>query len=132
MLSGAYNEQVVGRVIDLVHMCYTRTVDDTIGQDDVNYLDKIAAEIQRTADPDALPPDDDLPLYRQYAVLLLAKGEEVTAEDVHNAWAAWASDHDPESRNLLPFKELSIRSQRKDDPYVEAIHKVAKRLRFGE
>ena len=98
----------------------------------MNYLDKIAAEIQRTADPDAVPPDEDLPLYRLYAVLLLAKGQEVTTEDVHNAWAAWASDHDPENRNLLPFKELSLRVQRKDQAYVEVIHEVAERLHPNE
>ena len=94
----------------------------------MNYLDKVAAEIQRTADPAALPPDEDLPLYRLYAVLLLAKGKQVTAEDIHNAWAAWASDHDPDSRYLLPFKELSLRDQRKDDTYVDAVHRVAERM----
>ncbi len=97
-----------------------------------SYLDKIAAEIRRTADPEAAASDEDLPLYRLYAVLLLAKGQDVTAEDVHNAWAAWASEHEPESRNLLPFKELSLRVQRKDDTYVDAIHEVAKQMRLGE
>ncbi len=94
----------------------------------MNFLDLIAAEIQRTADADALPPDEDLPLYRLYAVLLLAKGECVTAEDVHNAWAAWASEHEAHSRNLLPYKELSLHAQKKDQLYVEAIHKVAHRM----
>lgn len=94
----------------------------------MNYLDKLAAEIQRTADPESQPPDEDLPLYRQYAVLLLAKGKEVTLEDVHNAWAAWASDHDPTSRSILPFKELSLSVQRKDQNYVDAIHAVAERM----
>ena len=98
----------------------------------MNYLDKLAAEIQRTADPEAMPPDEDLPLYRQYAVLLLAKGQDVTAEDVHNAWVAWASEYDPGSRDLLPFKELSLSVQRKDDMYVDAIHQVAERMRIGE
>ena len=76
----------------------------------MNYLDKLAAEIQRTADPSSRPPDEDLPLYRLYAILLLAKGQEVTAADVHNAWAAWASEHDPDSQHLKPFKELSLSS----------------------
>lgn len=98
----------------------------------MNYLDKIAAEIQRTVDADATPPDEDLSLYRLYSVLLLAKGQEVTAEDVHNAWIAWASDHDPESRHLLPFKELSLSVQRKDDQFVDAIHQVAALLRVGD
>jgi hypothetical protein len=90
-----------------------------------SYVDKIAAEIRRTADPDAALSDEDLPLYRIYAVLLLVKGRDVTAEDVHNAWAAWASEHEPESRDLLPFKELSLRVQRKDQLFVDAIHQVA-------
>lgn len=94
----------------------------------MNYLDRIAAEILRAADPEAAPPYEDLPLYRLYAVLLLAKGKDVTMEDVHNAWAAWASDHQPESRHILPFKELSLRVQRKDRIYVDAIHEVAARL----
>lgn len=94
----------------------------------MNYLDLLAAEIQRTAHPDATPPDEDLPLYRLYAVLLLAKGQDVTAEDVHNAWVAWASEHAPDSPSLKPFKELSLRNQRRDQPYVDAIHRVAARL----
>jgi hypothetical protein len=91
----------------------------------VNYLDQLAAEIQRTAHPESRPPDEDLPLYRQYAVLLLAKGEDVTADDVHNAWAAWAIDHEPDNQYIKPLKELSVRAQRKDEKYVEAIQKVA-------
>lgn len=99
-----------------------------IGIVTLNYLDLLAAEIQRIADPESKPVADDLPLYRQYAVLLLAKGTEVTAEDVHNAWAAWASDYDPNNRNLLPFKELSLSFQRMDEPYAEAIRAIARRL----
>jgi len=98
----------------------------------MNYLDKVADEIQRVADPQATPPDEDLPLYRLYAVLLLAKGKEVTLEDVHNAWVAWASNHEPDNRRILPFKELSLSTQRKDQIYVDAIHEVAARLRIGE
>lgn len=96
----------------------------------MNYLDKLASEIQRTAEPESVPPDDDLPLYRLYALLCLVKGSAVTDEDVHNAWAAWASDHDPDSQHLKPFKELSLSVQRKDVMYVDAIHQVAKGLKL--
>lgn len=96
----------------------------------MNYLDKLAAEIQRTAHPDSTPPDEYLPLYRQYAVLLLAKGEDITVEDVHHAWAAWASDHEPDSRNLIPFKELSLSVQQWDEVYVDAIKEVAQRMKL--
>jgi hypothetical protein len=95
-----------------------------------SYLDKIAVELRRTADPNAAQADEDLSLYRIYAVLLLTKGQEVVAEDVHNAWAAWACEHEPESGNLMPFKDLSLRVQRKDQPYVDAIHQVAERMRL--
>lgn len=98
----------------------------------MNYLDLLGSEIQRTADPEATPPDEDLPLYRNYAVLLLAKGQDVTLEDVHNAWAAWASEHDPDSRHLLPFKELSLNVQQRDQRYVDAIHAIAEKIRVGE
>ena len=96
------------------------------------YLDVIAADIQRSAEPNAAQQSEDLPLYRLYAILVLAKGQDVTAEDVHNAWVAWASEHEPENRNLLPFKELSVSVQRKDQRYVDAIHQVAGRIQPRE
>lgn len=92
------------------------------------YLDKIAIDISKSADSDAIMSDEDLPLYRIYAVLLLAKGQDVTAEDVHNAWAAWACVYEPDSQNIIPFKELSHRVQQKDKLYVDTIHKVSKRM----
>lgn len=98
----------------------------------MNYLDLIAAEIQRIAEPDSSPPDDFISLYRQYAVLALAKGEEVTSENVHDAWVAWATEHDPENRNLLPFKELSLSVQREDEPYAEAIREAARKLNLRD
>lgn len=93
-----------------------------------SYIDLIAAEIRRTADHEASLADADLALYRYYAVLLLAKGDHVTAEDVHDAWAAWASEFASDHRNLLPFKELSLRVQRQDLRYMNAIREVAARL----
>jgi hypothetical protein len=54
-----------------------------------SYLDKIAAEIRRTADPDAARSDEDLPLYRIYAVLLLAKGRDVTEASKNAFWGAF-------------------------------------------
>jgi hypothetical protein len=100
----------------------------TFKQHGLSYLDKIAAEIQHMAEPGIVPSGRDLSLYRIYAVLLLAKGHQVTLEDVHNAWAAWASESETESRNLVPFKELSAHTQTKDEPYMNAIHEVARRV----
>jgi hypothetical protein len=93
-----------------------------------SYIDRIAAEIRHAAGHEASILDDDLRLYRLYAVLLLARGAGVNAADVHNAWAAWASECDPENRNLVPFKELSQRMQKKDERYVSAIRTAADRI----
>jgi hypothetical protein len=93
-----------------------------------SYLDKIAAELRQTADADAASSNEDLSLYRIYAVLLLAKGKDVVAEDVHNAWAAWACEYEPASKNLVPFNELSPRVQYKDQLYVDAIHQIFERV----
>lgn len=98
----------------------------------MNYLDLIAAEIQRIAEPDSSPPDGYISLYRQYAVLARAKGDTVTPEDVHDAWAVWAVDNDPENRNIVPFKELSLSVQREDEPYAEAIREAADKLQLRD
>lgn len=93
-----------------------------------SYVDRIAAEIRRAAEHKALRNYEDLSLYRFYALLLLAKGRLVTEEDVHNAWSAWASEHDPTHRDLIPFNELSARTQRKDSQYVNAIRDLVDRI----
>jgi hypothetical protein len=54
----------------------------------MTYLDTIAADIRDAGSANALPNGDTSNLSLSYAVLLLAKGEEVTREDVHNAWVA--------------------------------------------
>jgi hypothetical protein len=97
----------------------------------MNYLDQIADEIHRAAHGDAEIDPDDLPLYRIYAVLALAKGTKVTAEDVHDAWSAWCAGTQPNHRSIVPFEELSPRVQSMDEPYVAAIRRVAS-LREGE
>jgi hypothetical protein len=91
----------------------------------MNYLDRLAVEIQREVDQTTTPSDADLPIYRQYAVLLLAKGSAVSTEDVHNAWVAWASTYNPESQHLIPFNDLPPSVQQRDEPFAAAIRAVA-------
>lgn len=55
----------------------------------MTYLDRLARLIRSQLPAEAQPPAGSGPLFRLYAVLLLAKGEHVTDEDVHNALAAW-------------------------------------------
>lgn len=91
----------------------------------MNYLDKIGQRIYRLVESDGEMADKDVLLYRLYALLVLAKGEETTAEDVHNAWAAWAAIDRPWHAALVPFAVLSDDVQALDEPYVEAIRRVA-------
>lgn len=97
----------------------------------MTYLHELAIEIQ-TEVPDDLQPDEDTTdLFVLYALLLLAKGEAVSCEDVHNAWAAWKVLHGEEHEAVRPFAELSAATQDEDSPYVLAIRRVAQRHRSG-
>ena len=58
------------------------------------------------------------------AVLALAKGERVTAADVHNAWAAWMQEENRGHPAIRPFEELDSSAQRADEPFVKAIKTV--------
>ena len=88
----------------------------------MNYIDELAAAIKVRIDPAILPKGDTTVLFRIYAVLALAKGVAVTAEDVHNAWSAWIIGHKPHHPSVKPFEQLASHTQGEDHPFVEAIH----------
>lgn len=92
-----------------------------------NYLDQIAEKIHREVAPDKLPDEETIALFRLYAVLALAKGVDVTLEDVHNAWSAWMLGKDPDHESIKPFETLSDNVRQEDQPYLKAILKVASR-----
>lgn len=94
----------------------------------MTYLDDLAATIRGYAPANGLPTPKLDSLYRLYAVLALAKGEAVTAEDVHNAWAAWTQDSDTIHSEVRPFSELDHATQAEDAPYAEAIRSAAREL----
>lgn len=91
------------------------------------YLNDIAHAIRDEVPKTALPEGTTLALFRLYAVLLLAKGDEVTREDVHNAWVAWMASQDADHDALVPFSELDSEMQAEDTPFVAAIRAVARR-----
>lgn len=91
------------------------------------YLTEDAHLIRSLLPPTAQPPGDDDALFLGYAVLMRAKGLEVTAEDVHDAWAAWMLARDPNHAAIVPFEELSAEAQAIDLPYAQAIHAATKR-----
>lgn len=91
------------------------------------YLHALADEIRGEV-PDAARPDEDTTdLFLIYAVLLLAKGEGVRREDVHNAWAAWkVIQGEEDHQSIRPFHELPEATKDEDSPFVVAIRRVAK------
>ncbi|MFE7672639.1 hypothetical protein ACFU5N_10520 [Streptomyces albidoflavus] len=90
----------------------------------MTYLDELAALIRSCLPAEAEPPAGAEDLFRLYAVLLKAKGPEVTEEDVHDAWSAWAQQTDPGHGALVPFAELDASAQALDTPYVHAIRQA--------
>ncbi|MFI6850028.1 hypothetical protein OG535_40055 [Kitasatospora sp. NBC_00085] len=92
----------------------------------MTYLDYLADLIRSCLSPAATPPADSDDLFRIYAVLLRAKGEQVTDEDVHDAWSAWMQSADPTHRALLPFQNLPAEIRAFDTPYAEAIRAAAR------
>ena len=92
----------------------------------MTYLDRIGEAIRRHIPDDLLPDGDTDQLFRLYAVLTLAKGTDVTAADVHNAWSAWMQTRNPEHESLRPFEELDWQRKVADEPYVEAIRAVSR------
>jgi hypothetical protein len=91
----------------------------------VTYLDLLAGAIHDAVPSEALPGEDTADLFRLYAVLLLAKGEGVTPEDVHNAWVAWMASKGEDHESMVPFADLPDETQTEDSPFVVAIRSVA-------
>jgi len=95
-----------------------------------SYLDEVGAAISHELpkkDSRSTPPD----LLRLYAVLLLAKGVDVTAEDVHNAWSAWMQDRGSNDASIKPFAELDESVKQRDNPFVAAIRRAAEARTSG-
>jgi hypothetical protein len=90
-----------------------------------SYLADDARLIRSIAELDTDPPDDSDDLFLIYAVLMRAKGGEVTAADVHDAWVAWMQSRNPDHPALAPFDALEPDTRREDEPYVRAIHAAA-------
>jgi len=63
-----------------------------------------------------------------YAILALTLGGDVGPEDVHDTWSAWMTYHDPSHASIKPFATLSQQTKKTDQPFVDAIKKVATQL----
>jgi hypothetical protein len=94
----------------------------------MNYISEIAERIRREVPQEVLPEGDTDLLFFMYAVLALTVGEDVRAEDVHDTWSAWKTYHDPSHESIRPFAQLSPETKKTDQPFVDAIKKVATQL----
>lgn len=97
----------------------------------MSYLDRVAEEIRAEVPADLIPPDAAA-LFLIYAVLARAKGQQTTAEDVHDAWTAWMSGMGEEHQSMRPFAELDAAVRQEDEPFLGAIHRVSRRLEGGD
>jgi hypothetical protein len=77
---------------------------------------------------EVLPKGDTDLLFLMYAVLALTLGEDVGAEDVHDVWSAWMTYSEPLHESIKPFAQLGPETKKADQPFVDAIKKVARQL----
>lgn len=91
----------------------------------MDYITERAHAIFTLAHGGGVPSNEDIALYRTYAVLSFAKGKETTARDVHDAWTSWIIGTYPYHRSAKPFDQLSEDIQKMDDLYVSAIHRAS-------
>jgi len=91
----------------------------------LNYIERLAQAIRHEVPADKLPEGNVDALFLFYAALLLAKGESVTPEDVHNAWAAWMTSSGVSHPSLVPFSDLPQQTRDEDGVFVRAIRAVA-------
>ena len=77
-------------------------------------------------------PDQDPDLIRLYTLLALVAGVNTSRRDVHDAWAVWRSVTLPQHPAIVPFGDLHPDTQDLDQPYVDAIVRVARELAAPE
>lgn len=93
----------------------------------LNYLERDAALIRASLAEGTSVPDDADQLFLVYAVLMRAKGADIQAEDVHDAWSAWMTTIDPEHESVVPFDQLDDATRAEDRPFLQAIRRAATR-----
>jgi hypothetical protein len=94
----------------------------------LSYITDIASQVRDEVSPDLLPNEDTNLLFLFYAVLALEERDDIRLEDVHNAWAAWMTYRDPSHESIRPYNQLDSKVKHEDQPFLDAIRKVASRL----
>lgn len=92
------------------------------------YLDNIAIRIRAHIPDERMPKGDANELLRLYAVLLRAKGADVTDSDIHDAWSAWMANRNKQHESLIAFRELTSNVQEEDRVFTKAVRLAAAEL----
>lgn len=92
------------------------------------YLQDIANRIRSLVPEDRIPEKNADELFLLYAVLLRAKGTDVTESDIHDAWSAWIAQTDSDHESLVEFEELSPTTRDQDIVYGNAVRQAAHAL----
>ena len=97
---------------------------------DVNYLTEIAAAILAELPEDLIPAEGAHDLMLLYAILATTVGASVNREHVHDAWVAWMTSRGEQHEAMVPYEALAADVQQRDEPYADAIRRVATRLKL--
>ena len=89
----------------------------------MTYINKIRLALDKELNMSDSEYEDLLDVY---ALLVLIVGENCTNEHIHDAWSVWQNNTDPEHRSLITFNQLTKEVQDLDEPYRQAVIKVAK------
>jgi len=96
----------------------------------MNYIDKIKEMLDAELN---MMGTDYVGLLDLYGLLVMVVGENCTNEHIHDAWSVWQNRTEPTHRSLKPFNELTKEVQDLDEPYRQAVIKVAQiQLNQGE
>lgn len=89
----------------------------------MTYIDEVYAAVK------AEIPDIDPLLLPLYALLAMCSHGYADMEEVHDAWAIWRHQTQPDHRSLVPFSELSDEVAMLDYIYMMKINRIAKALK---
>lgn len=91
-----------------------------------NYVQLATAVLRKE-----LGPELDSDLERLYVLLVFTRGEQTTLRDVHDAWAIWRTQTNPQHKSCICFEDLTPEVQELDRKYMQAIRDTSFRLSKG-
>lgn len=97
----------------------------------MSYMSDIADEIARELPAGLIPDEHPRDLMLLYALLATTLGASVTTKHVHDAWTVWMTSLGEEHESMVPFQALATDVQNEDEPFAEAIRRVAARRGVG-